>query len=55
MVVATEPQSVGSVGGRQDSEAISDQVVAEQLECLGIVLADDQVGDLTALGKHWPV
>jgi hypothetical protein len=55
VVVAAEPQGIGSVWGRQDPEAIGDEVVAEQLERRGVVLADDQVGDLAALGKHWPV
>ena len=55
MVVAAEPQSVGSVGSRQHPEAVGDEVVAEQLERRRVVLADDQVGDLAALGKHWPV
>jgi hypothetical protein len=55
VVVAAKPQGIGSVWSRQHSEAIGDQVVAEQLERLSVVLADDQVGDLAALGKHWPV
>ncbi len=54
VVVAAEPQRVGSARGGQHPEAIGDEVVAEQLERRGVVLADDQVGDLTSLGKHWP-
>ena len=55
VVVAAEPQRIGSARRRQHSEAVGGQVVAEQLERRRVVLADDQAGDLSSLGKHWPV
>ena len=52
VVVAAEPQGVGSARRRQHAEAVGDEVIAEQLQGRRVVLADDQARDLSSLGKH---
>ncbi len=54
MIEAAESQRVGSAWGRQDAEAVGNQVVAEQLQSYLVVLADDDAGDLSAVRQHRP-
>src|SRR5262245_60131774 len=52
MVVAAEPQGVGSAGGRKRPVAVGGELVAEQLAGWIVILADDHRRQLFDLWKH---
>ena len=52
LVVAAEPKRVGGTGGGKRPEPVGHEVLAEQLQGRGVVLADDDGGDLSSLGQH---